>query len=754
MQATTPTQQPSQTTSSQRPAMNFAARAGRWSAQHRRAAIAGWLAFVVLAIAASAFMPMQMLTASQSAVGESGAGARAANKAFPQRARETVLIQSRSLQAKAPAFRAAVADVESRLSATAGVHAVEGPYESRHVSTDGHAALVSFELRGDEMKTGMAVSAPRAAVAAAAAAHPALKIAETGDASLYEATQAATDADLHKAELTSLPLTLIILAIAFGAMVAAGVPLLLAFTGVIATMGLVGPISHLVPVDHSISSVILLVGLAVGVDYSLFYLRRVREERAAGRDTTAAIEAAAATSGHAVVISGLTVMVAMAGMYLAGAAAFTSLATGTVLVVAVSVLGSVSVLPAVLSKLGDRIDRGRVPFVGRLQRKTAGRSAWSAIVDRVMRRPLLSATASVLVLLALAVPALSLKTTLPGTEALPRSQAAVRTYDEQRVAFPEKNGTATVVVSAGDVTTPQVRGAIRELRYEAERQPSLFPGMSTVEVSPDRSTALVTVPVSGRGTDALSNRALDELRKHLVPATLGNVNEVQANVDGLTAENRDFTDNLSSHLPLVFGFVLFTAFLLLLTTFRSLVIPLKAIVLNLLSVGAAYGILVMVFQNGWGEGLLGFHSDGAIAAWLPLFLFVILFGLSMDYHVFILSRVREAYDGGMSTEDAVAHAIKNTAGVVTSAALVMVGVFATFATLHDLPLKEMGFGLGAAVLIDATIIRGVLLPASMKLLGERNWWLPRSLSWLPTISAEGSAPALKPVAVDVAVGGC
>src|SRR5436190_3183170 len=359
--------------------MSFAARAGRWSARHRRAAIGGWLAFVILAVAASALMPMQMLTASQSAVGESGAGARAADKAFPHRARETVLIQSRALHANAPAFKAAVADVESRLRATDGVHAVEGPYKTHHMSPDGRSALVTFELHGDEMETGMAVGAPRATVATAAAAHPGLRIAETGDASLYEALQAATDADLHKAELTSLPLTIVILAIAFGAMVAAGVPLLLAFTGVIATMGLVGPISHVVPVDHSISSVVLLVGLAVGVDYSLFYLRRVREERAAGRDSAAAIEAAAATSGHAVVISGLTVMVAMAGMYLTGAAAFTSLATGTVLVVAVSVLGSVSVLPAVLSKLGDRIDRGRMPFVGRLQRKVSGRSAWSTI---------------------------------------------------------------------------------------------------------------------------------------------------------------------------------------------------------------------------------------------------------------------------------------------------------------------------------------------------------------------------------------
>jgi RND superfamily putative drug exporter len=753
MRAKTSTQS-SKTASAQQPATSFAARAGRWSAQHRRAAIAGWLAFVVLAVAASVFMPMHMLSAGQSAVGESGAGARAADRAFPRMARETVLIQSRTLRADAPTFKAAVADVASRLRGAEGVRSIEDPYETHHVSVDGHSALIGFELRGNEMETGMAVNAPRAAVAAAAAAHPALKIAETGDASLYEAAQAATDADLHKAELTSLPLTLIILALAFGAMVAAGVPLLLAFTGVIATMGLVGPMSHLLPVDHTINSVILLVGLAVGVDYSLFYVRRVREERAAGRDTAAAIEAAAATSGHAVVISGLTVMIAMAGMYLTGSATFTSLATGTVLVVAVSVLGSVSVLPAVLSKLGDRIDRGRIPLLGRLQRKAAGRSIWSAIVDRVMRRPLLSAAAIVLVLLALAIPALSLHTTLPGTEALPRSQDAVRTYDQLRTAFPEKNGTATVVVSASDVTSTRIRTAITELRNEAKHQPGLFPGMSTLDVSPDRSTALLTIPVSGRGTDAESNRALDELRGHLVPAMLRDAPGARIWVDGLTARNRDFTNNLSSHLPLVFGFVLFAAFLLLMATFRSLVIPIKAIVLNLLSVGAAYGILVMVFQKGWGEGLLGFKSDGAIASWLPLFLFVILFGLSMDYHVFILSRVREAYEGGMSTENAVAHAIKNTAGVVTSAALVMVGVFATFATLNDLPLKEMGVGLGAAVLIDATMIRGVLLPASMKLLGDLNWWMPRSLSWLPTISAEGSAPALKTVSAEGAVGGC
>ncbi len=500
-------------------------------------------------------------------------------------------------------------------------------------------------------------------------------------------------------------------------------------TGVAATLGLVGPISQLMPVDQTISNVIVLIGLAVGVDYSLFYLKRVREERAAGRSNTAAIEAAAATSGRAVLVSGLTVMIAMAGMYLAGSATFVSLATGTILVVAVSVLGSISVLPAALSVLGDRVEKGRIPFA---RRRKPERGAWSAIVDRVMRRPRLSAALSAGLLVALTLPALGMTTSLPGDESLSRDIPVVRALDRIQAAFPSENTPAYVVVEAADVTAPAVAAGIERLRAATAGRPEIFTGRSTVEVSGDRRVARIAIPAAGSGIDATSRRMLDLLRGEILPATVGDIRGVVASVDGVTAQTQDFNDSLARNTPIVFAFVLASAFLLLLVTFRSLVIPIKAIALNLLSVGAAYGVLVLAFQRG----------DGFIVAWLPLFLFVVLFGLSMDYHVFVLSRVREAYDRGMSTGDAVAHGIKTTAGVITSAALVMVGVFALFGTLSAVSLRQMGVGLAVAVALDATVIRGVLLPATMKLLGDWNWWLPRRLHWLPQVSLEGEpAPA-------------
>jgi RND superfamily putative drug exporter len=281
-----------------------------------------------------------------------------------------------------------------------------------------------------------------------------------------------------------------------------------------------------------------------------------------------------------------------------------------------------------------------------------------------------------------------------------------------------------------------------KLESAAAARRDLYEGAPTVEISDDRHVATLFFPAAGNGTDDESHDALAYMRETLVPETVGRIDGVEIAVTGETAAIDDFNSSLKSHLPFVFAFVLTMAFVLLLVTFRSLVIPVKAIVLNLLTVGAAYGLLVTVFQKGWGESLLGFESNGAVTAWLPPFLFVILFGLSMDYHVFILSRIREAYDGGMSTDDAISHGIKSTAGVVTSAAVVMVGVFAIFGTLSSIDMKQMGVGLAFAVLIDATLIRGVLLPASMKLLGERNWWLPRRLDWIPELKHEGEvAPA-------------
>jgi len=492
--------------------------------------------------------------------------------------------------------------------------------------------------------------------------------------------------------------------------------------------------------DESVSSVVLLVGLAVGVDYSMFYLRRKMEERDAGRSKEDALEFAAATSGQAVLVSGLTVMIAMAGMFFAGSIVFQSFAIGTILVVGIAVLGSLTVLPAVLSKLGDKVEKGRVPFIGRMRHRNHGESrVWGWILDRVLRRPVVSLVLAGGLLVALSIPALGMQTANPGAAGLPRDLEVMKVYDRIQAAFPGGPIPAIVAVQADDVTKPEVQAGIEAMSERALASGQMSEPVTT-SVSPDRTVEVVSIPMNGNGTDDTSNAALATLRDDVIPSTIGKVGGVEADVTGMTAGSKDFNDSMTAHLPIVFGFVLGLAFLLLLVTFRSVVIPLKAIVLNLLSVGAAYGILKLVFQDGHGESLLGFESFGGITSWLPLFLFVILFGLSMDYHVFIISRIREAVDSGMKTDEAVAHGIKQTAGVVTSAAVVMVAVFSIFGTLSMVEFKMMGVGLAAAVLIDATIVRGVLLPAAMKLLGEWNWYLPKRLAWLPRFSHEPRLP--------------
>ncbi|MGV1049864.1 MAG: MMPL family transporter [Solirubrobacterales bacterium] len=731
--------------------LNLAARAGRWSAAHRKTAIWGWVLFVVAAIAVGGALGTKTLSDGQEGVGESARAERTLERAFPESRTESVLIQSRGEKTGGPRFREAVADVERRLGQLNFAKRIRGPYEhggAGLAAADGHSALVQFEIpENAKLDPAEKVGAALATVAAAQRAHPQLRIDEIGDASAEKAFSQSIEDDFSRAEITSLPITLLILVIVFGALVAAGVPLLLGLTAVGATIGLLGPISHLFgPVAEQVSSVVLLIGLAVGVDYTIFYLRREREERAAGKGERAALEAAAATSGRAILVSGFTVMVAMAGMYIAGDPTFASFATGTILVVAVAMIGSLTVLPAILAWLGDRIEKGRAPLVGRIKASGRGSRVWSAVIDRVLRRPLLSALTATVVLVALAVPALSLHTANSGADALPRDLPIVRTYDRLQAAFPGQEEPAQVAISAEDVAAPAVARGIRDLRRQALADPASFEAPIELRVSRDRSVAELEVPLAGDGQGGRSIAALTKLRQQLIPATIGSVPGARAEVAGNTASSKDFNDLLSRRIPLVFAFVLGAAFLLLLVSFRSLVIPLTAIGLNLLSVAAAYGVVVWVFQDGHFEALLDFHSNGAITSWLPLFLFVVLFGLSMDYHVFILTRIREAYDRGMPTERAVAHGLKTTAGVVSSAAMVMIAVFAIFATLSFLDFKEMGVGLAAAILIDATLIRGVLLPATMKLLGERNWYLPRSLGWLPRV---GERPAPQSARVEV-----
>jgi uncharacterized membrane protein YdfJ with MMPL/SSD domain len=718
---------------------NIAARAARWSAAHRKLAIFGWLAFVVASVVVGGAVGTRQLTDAESVSGESGKAEVALEKARLNPDSEVVFVQSRSLDASDPEFEAAVADATRRLEAVPSVAKVSSPADGGgQVSADGHSALIEFEVRGDEKQAESRVDASLAATAAAQRAHPGLRIEQFGDASASKAINAVFAEDLSRAETTSLPITLIILLLAFGALVAALVPLLIGFSAVVATLGLLALPSQLVPMDSNVSAVVVLVGLAVGVDYSLFYLRREREERRAGRSAEASLQAAAATSGRAVLVSGLTVIVAMAGMLLSGDPTFTSFAVATMTVVAVAMFASLTVLPAVLSKLGDRVEKGRIPFLARWRRRRARGSAWAGVVGWTMRHPVVSVVGAAGLLLALAVPALGMHTVVSGPDDLPREIPIVKTYDRITGAFPGEAAQATVVVQGHDVTSGPVAAAISDLRRAAEAAPQV-PGEVSVKANSAGTVAAVEIPIVGSGSDAAATRAMETVRGKLVPAAFAGV-RAEANVTGDAAESKDFNDLLGERLPLVFAFVLGLAFLLLLVTFRSVVVPVKAIVLNLLSVGAAYGVLVLVFQDGWGESLLGFHSNGGISSWLPLFLFVILFGLSMDYHVLILSRVREGVDRGLSSDEAVRRGIVATAGTVTSAAIVMVAVFSVFATLTIIDMKEMGVGLGVAILIDATIVRAILLPAAMKLLGDRNWYLPRSLRWLPRVEHDAPAP--------------
>jgi RND superfamily putative drug exporter len=725
------------------PKHNLAARMGRWSAGHWKTATFGWLALVIGAFAIGGAVGTKTIDPNTAGPGESGRMDRILDAGFKQPAGESVLIQSSSLRTSDPAFEAAIADVVGRISGLDVVQHVRSPLDPANrgqIAANGHAALVEFEIRGDADKAVDKIQPVLDRVDEIQAAHSELFIGEFGDASAVNAVDTAFAEDLGKAGIYSLPLTLIILVVAFGALVAAGIPLLLGLTAVFATFGLLAVSSQVLPVANEAFAIVLLIGLAVGVDYSMFYLKREREERAAGRGERAALEAAAATAGRSVLISGVTVMVAMAGMFLTGDAAFASFAVATITVVAIAMLGSLTVLPALLSRLGDKVDRPRVPFVGRLRRDDGEGRIWGSIIDRVLRRPVVSTALAAGLLLALAAPALQLRMEKPGPDTFPQSLDVVQTYNRMQDAFPGTALPANVVVKAPDVGAPAVREAIDRLEQQALASGRMQKPI-TVDVNPDSTVANITIPIAGTGTDDASVAALEALREEIVPATVGALPETDSGVTGLSAQWKDQTDQMTSKLPLVVAFVLLFAFALMLVAFRSIVVAAKAIVLNLLSVAAAYGVLVIVFQYGFAKDLLGFSSTAGIDPVVPLLLFVILFGLSMDYHVLVLGRIRELFYGGESMDDAIAHGIKRTAGVVTSAAIVMVAVFSIFGVLSMLFFKQFGVGLATAILIDATIVRAVLLPATMKLLGEWNWYLPRWLEWLPRLEDHTSEPA-------------
>jgi RND superfamily putative drug exporter len=728
---------------------NIAARMGRWSASHWKTATFGWLAFVIAAVILGGNFGTTFLDPTDTNVGEAKKADQLIESGFPSNKDEQgeiVLIKSSKLKADDAAFVAVIKDVTKTVDSFPQVAKIQSPLEAAHkdqVSDDGHAVMVTFQPKGTFDEAALYIDKIDAAVEKAHQRHPGFFVDEMGSVSTEKAIDSAFGSMLAKAGLISIPLTLVILLLVFGSLTAALIPLLLALSAVMATIGLVAFPSSIVPMDEQVNEVILLIGLAVGVDYSLFYVKREREERRAGRSEGAALEAAAATSGRAVLISGITVMTAMAGMFLSGDKTFMSFSVATMIVVLVAMIGSLTVLPALLGRLGDKIEKGRVPFIHRFRSKNGEGRFWGALLDRVLKRPVLAFAAAAAILVALMIPAFQLTTAQTTADDI--SIAAIEPARELEHSFAGSNDPAVVAVKADDVRAPAVQDAINELKSKALADKQMG-GPVDIEASRDNTVAKIEIPLEGKGTDDVSKSALDKLRNDYVPQTVGQVDGVEYAVGGQTAADKDWSDKMTTTAPLIFGFVLLFSFLLMLVSFRSVAIAIKSIVLNLLSVGAAYGVLVATFQWGWGEGLFDFHSNGGITPWLPMFLFVILFGLSMDYHVFILSRIKEGHDRGLSTDEAVHHGIKKTAGVVTSASFVMVLVFLVFSTLPVIDMKEMGIGLAAAVLIDATLIRGVLLPASMKLLGEWNWYLPRWLRWLPELKHE-TETGPEPVAI-------
>jgi uncharacterized membrane protein YdfJ with MMPL/SSD domain len=727
---------------------NLAARMGRWSASHWKTAVFGWLAFVVAALAIGNVVGTKKIDMNDANVGQSRKADQILSKGFPQADPQTefVLVQNPTRTVNDPTFRATVNDVIGTVKGNPAIKNLKSPLDPKNadqVAKNRRTVIVTWNMKGKAEVAKKKIDAIEASVAKIGDRHPGFYVGEAGSVSSGKALDKMFTDQLKTAGERSIPITIIVLLLVFGALVAVGVPLLLALSGVVATIGLVALPSQIVPLDQNVPAVILLIGLAAGVDYSLFYLKREREERAAGKGSRAAIEAAAATSGRSVLISGLTVMVAMAGMLFSGNKATIGFGIASMTVVGVAMIGSLTVLPALLAHLGDKVEKGKIPFLGRLRRNSGENRFWKAILTPVLRRPAIAATIAGAALLAMAAPTLTMHTAQSGLDSLPNSAPTVPTIKKIQANFSNGEAAQSAVAIKANIDAPATQRAIAALKAKTVAA-EINSGSIDEEINPSHTVARVDIPLVGKGTDSKSNAALRTLRNDILPATIGKVNGAEYAVTGPTANSADANALLKSKAPIVFGFVLVLAFALLLVSFRSVVIALKSILLNLLSVGAAYGVLVAVFQWGWGSGLLGFQSNSGIVQWLPIFMFVILFGLSMDYQVFIVSRIREAYDRGMKTADAVEHGITTTAGVVSSAALVMVGAFAVFALMPILDMKQMGIGLAAAVLIDATIVRGILLPATMKLLGDWNWYLPKHLSWLPKLEKPGPDKQLDP----------
>jgi putative drug exporter of the RND superfamily len=703
---------------------NFTERLARASARRKWRAIAAWTLAVFASAAAIGGLLGSALTTDDDFTGrpEAERAEQILERAFPPvradrgfRVDEAVIVSSPRLSVQDPPFERRMRTLAAELRAAGAGEVRAGP-ESR----DRHSALLLVELAGDvEPVVERVVDAN---------GRDGFRMLIAGEESIDADFSRASDEDLARGEVFGLALALVVLIAVFGGVAAAAVPIAVAVAGIVVALAIVAGIGQAFVLNFVVVNVLVMMGLAVGIDYSLFVVSRFREERRAGREVADAVGVAGATASRAVLFSGATVVLALVGMFLVPHTVFRSIAVGAIAVVLVSVLAALTLLPAALALLGDRLERLRVPLLGR----RSGRGLWSRVAAVALRRPGTSLAAGVAVLVALAIPYAGIETGSAGVGTLPESFQTRAAHEAIEDAFGPQGTAAAEVVVQGE-RTPEVRAAVARLQHGLAEDARY--GETSVDVASAAAVTRVTVPVDGDAVGQDATAAVEDLRERHVPRAFAGV-DAETLVGGQSADELDFAAIARQRQPLVFAFVLGLSFLVLVAAFRSVVIPLTAIATNLLSVGAAYGLLVLVFQHGLGADLLGFQRADTVESWLPLFLFTLLFGLSMDYHVFLLSRIRERWLATGDTVESVAFGVSTTARLITGAALIMVAVFAGFASGQLVMFQQMGFGLGAAVLIDATLVRSVIVPAAMALLGRWNWWLPSRPGRLePTVDA-------------------
>jgi RND superfamily putative drug exporter len=723
----------------------------RAAARHPWRTLGLWVVLMVAAFGASGTMNVSSNTET------AGTEATTASDLIKERLREHtppeefIVVESQTATADEAAFSGFIDSLVGQLKALGQVQSVTSYRDGVDglVSADGHTALVTAKLNGNE-EDAADNAEPLVNVVRKVDGTQDFRVTTVGFGSVGNEISSLLNDTLRQGELIGIVVALIVLLLVFGAAVATGLPILVALLSIFVAVGATALVSNAMGMSEFVVFIITMIGLAVGIDYSLFIVHRVREERGRGRPTVEAITAAGATASRAVFFSGMAVAIALSGMLIMPDPVFQSFAVGAMLVVGATVLAALTMLPAVLALLGDRVNWLTLPFIGRRGEPEGTGGLWGMITKLVMARPVLSVVVTGGLLVAAALPVFNIDLGSIGISTLPEDSNPRHAFDVLNEEFSDGVLTADIVIDAPDVNAPAVQTSIAKLTTSLNKDE--FFGASEIETNAIGDLALLTVAMPGDFSSSESKSALKRLRGDYIPAAFDN-GTAGVFVGGPTAETVDSVQTQRDYLPLVFTFVLGCSFLLLLVVFRSIVVPLKAVAMNMLSVAAAYGVLVLVFQEGIGTGLLGFQESPVIEAWLPLFLFAILFGLSMDYHVFLLSRIKERYDETGNNTASVAYGLRQTASIITGAALIMVAVFAGMASGELVIFQQVGFGLAVAIILDATIIRMVLVPASMELLGDWNWYFPRWLEWLPEIHIEAAGVQVPaPATVDIGVG--